>query len=110
MSVRDVTPNDIATLLNEGALLIDVREESEWENGHIAEARHMPLASVPDFVDELPRDTLIVCTCRSGGRSGRAASFLDEQGFNVANLVGGMLSWQEQGLVMVSDNGQPFVE
>jgi rhodanese-related sulfurtransferase len=96
-------------LLDEGALLLDVREDSEWEAGHAAPARHIALSSVPDFVDELPRDRVIVCVCRSGGRSARAGQFLAEQGFDVVNLEGGMTAWHAAGVELVGDGSEPTI-
>lgn len=96
-------------LLEGGALLLDVREDDEWEAGHAAHARHIPLSSVPDHVDELPRERVILCVCRSGGRSARAAEFLAEQGFQVANLLGGMTAWHAAGEEMVADGTPPTV-
>lgn len=96
-------------LVDEGALLLDVREDLEWEAGHASAARHIPLTSVPDFVDDLPRERVIVCVCRSGGRSARAGQFLTEQGFSVVNLEGGMTAWQAAGAEMVADGKEPTV-
>ena len=96
-------------LLSEGALLLDVREDDEWDAGHAAGARHVALSSVPDVMDDLPRGRVIVCVCRSGGRSARAGQFLAEQGFDVVNLEGGMAAWHRAGEPMVSDEGEPYV-
>jgi rhodanese-related sulfurtransferase len=96
-------------LLDEGALLLDVREDSEWEAGHAAAARHIALSSVPDFVDDLPRERVIVCVCRSGGRSARAGQFLAEQGFDVVNLEGGMTAWHAADVEMVADGSEPTI-
>ena len=103
---------DVATalqLVDAGALLLDVREEYEWVAGHAPAARHIALASVPDFIDDLPRERTIVCVCRSGGRSARAGQFLIEQGFKVVNLEGGMTAWHAAGAEMVADSTQPTV-
>jgi rhodanese-related sulfurtransferase len=96
-------------LLEEGALLLDVREDDEWNAGHAPPARHVALSSVPDFLDELPRERVIVCVCRSGGRSARAGQFLIEQGFDAVNLDGGMMAWHDAGIEMVAESGEPTV-
>jgi rhodanese-related sulfurtransferase len=96
-------------LVSAGALMIDVREDDEWDAGHAATARHITLSSVPDAIDELPRDRVIVCVCRSGARSARAAQFLSEQGFETVNLEGGMIAWLAAGEEMVCDEGEPRV-
>lgn len=107
--VENVDVTRAQELLEEGALLLDVREDDEWRAGRAPEARHVPLASVPDALDDLARERLIVCVCRSGGRSARAAQFLTEQGFNVVNLDGGMTAWHAHGAPMVADDGDPVV-
>lgn len=96
-------------LVGAGALLVDVREDDEWVAGHAAAARHIPLASVPDHVEDLPRDRVIVCVCRSGGRSARAGQFLSELGFATANLEGGMTAWFAAGAPVTCDEGEPRV-
>lgn len=96
-------------LLADGGLLLDVRDDGEWDAGHAAAARHIALSSVPDFVDNLPRDRVIVVVCRAGSRSLRAGNFLLEQGFDAVSLEGGMIAWHDAGVAMVSDHGDPAV-
>jgi rhodanese-related sulfurtransferase len=110
MPVREVSANEAFDLLDGEALLIDVRELSEWDAGHAPMASHIPLAELPDHVDELPQDRLIVCVCRSGARSHRAAAFLNENGFDAVNLAGGMMSWFAEDLPLESDDGEPAIE
>ena len=110
MSVNEVNPHEAIELLDGDAILLDVREESEWEDGHAPMASLIPLAQLPDHVEELPHDRLLICTCRSGGRSLRAANFLQENGFEVANLTGGMLAWFAEDLPFESDGGEATIE
>jgi rhodanese-related sulfurtransferase len=110
MSVREITANEATTLLEDDAILIDVRQENEWDAGHAPMATLIPLAEIADHLDELPRDRLIICACRSGGRSLRAATYLQEQGFDVVNLTGGMMAWFSEDLPFESDDGQPTIE
>jgi len=98
-----VTFDDARILLRDGALLLDVREDNEWTAGHAPDARHVPLAEVPDHLDDLPVGVTIVCVCRSGARSSRAARFLAEQGRSVVNLEGGMLAWADADGPLESD-------
>jgi len=79
--------------------IIDVREQHEWDMGHLDVARHMPMGEVPNRVSELTeyKEAELIIHCRSGGRSGNVAQFLTSQGFtNVYNLTGGMLAWKDQ--------------
>jgi rhodanese-related sulfurtransferase len=97
------------TLVEAGALLLDVRQPDEWQAGHAPGATFMPLGQVADRVDELPRDRRIVAICRSGARSGRATDFLVAQGLDVVNLGGGMKAWAAEGLPVETDDGSPGV-
>jgi rhodanese-related sulfurtransferase len=105
--VPQVDANEGARLVQEGALLLDVREPDEWTAGHAAAATHLPLGQVPDRYGELAKDTQVVAICRMGGRSQRAAEFLESQGFEVVNLAGGMQAWAAAGLDVVTDEGDP---
>jgi rhodanese-related sulfurtransferase len=82
-----------------GAILIDVREQWEWEQQRIAGAVLIPLAEVPERLGEIPDDRDVYLHCRGGGRSGRAVEFLHEHGRPRAiNLAGGIEGWEEAGL------------
>lgn len=80
--------------------LLDVRSSEEYaHDGRIAGSRLLPLPMLAMRLAELPKDTPIVCVCRSGSRSGVAAEQLARRGFaNVFNLSGGMIGWQRAGL------------
>jgi rhodanese-related sulfurtransferase len=110
MAIREVDAQGALELLDGNAVLIDVRQPSEWDAGHAPMATLIPLAELPDHLDELPRDRVIVCACRSGGRSLRAATFLEENGFDVVNLTGGMIAWFGDDLPFESDDGEPTID
>ena len=96
---RDVTPADVAAH-RDRVRLIDVREPHEYsgELGHIAGAELVPLATVIDRSADWDSAQELVLVCRSGARSGRAATALAERGFTrTSNMVGGMLRWNEEG-------------
>lgn len=96
-----------AQLVADGALLIDVRDASEWRAGHVQDARHLPLDQLPARISELPANRTIVTVCRSGVRSARAARQLARAGHTVANLRGGLLAWQRSGLPLTRTGGRP---
>jgi len=74
--------------------IIDVRTTAEWNAGHIVKALHMPLSTLKDSLDSLPRDSDIGVICGSGFRSSVAASYLKKAGFaRVKNIQGGMQAW-----------------
>ncbi|MDD0854262.1 rhodanese-like domain-containing protein [Halobacteriovorax sp. GB3] len=89
---------------NENLLLVDCREQDEWDAGHIKEAKFVPLSRFQElFESELPsKDAKIIMQCRSGKRSMNACMFLMEQGYeDLTNLEGGILAWQENGFEIV---------
>lgn len=79
------------------AVVLDVREAAELTDGRIAGSTHIPLGQLPARAFELDRDRSVIAVCRSGGRSSRAARFLADQGYEVANLAGGMTRWVAEG-------------
>jgi rhodanese-related sulfurtransferase len=109
MSVPDVDVTYALSLVEGDALLLDVRTPEEFDAGHAPMATTIPLSELPDHLDELPRERTIVCVCRSGARSRRAAMFLAEAGFDVANVTGGMVAWAEADLPLESDAGEPTI-
>ncbi|MDQ7857393.1 MAG: MBL fold metallo-hydrolase [Armatimonadota bacterium] len=80
------------------ALVLDVREPSEYAAGHIAGSLSLPQADLAARLDELPRDRPIYVICHSGSRSLRAAQFLKQVGYGqVVNVRGGIKAWREAG-------------
>jgi rhodanese-related sulfurtransferase len=109
VETRNVNVAEALQLVRDGAWLLDVREDNEWESGRAEQARHVALNDVPDHLEEFPPDRLIVCVCRSGARSARAAKFLVERGRDAVNLEGGMLAWSAEGEPIVGDVGEPTI-
>jgi rhodanese-related sulfurtransferase len=78
-------------------MLLDVREDDELATASIDFATHIPMATVPARVGELPHDRPIVVMCHAGSRSARVARYLRDNGFtNVTNLAGGIEDWSLQ--------------
>lgn len=95
----EVSPPAAHAALSDGsAILIDVREKSEWAQGHTPQTRHIPLQTLPQHVDKLPRDRAVLIICRSGNRSLSAARYLQEQGFDARSVAGGIGVWATHGL------------
>lgn len=108
MSIPQVSVSDVA----DDAVVLDVREQDEWDAGHTPGAVHIPLGDLPSRLGELP-DTdagVLAVTCRSGGRSSRAVEWLAQQGFDVASLDGGMKAWEAAGKPLVADSSTPSVK
>lgn len=75
-------------------LVLDVREPSEYQQGHIPGSRLVPLGTLPERLSELPKDRQIIAVCRSGARSGVATTMLRKAGLQVLNMSGGMNAWR----------------
>jgi len=93
----DITPAQLTKMTD--ALLIDVREPYEWNQGHLEGARHVPLGQLHRSLDSIPRDRDVVLYCRSGSRSAHALEMLRGAGYHRAkHLKGGYVAWlREQG-------------
>ncbi|AZN40935.1 rhodanese-like domain-containing protein [Paenibacillus albus] len=92
----EIMASELETRLREGEKLsvIDVREPDEWEDGHIKEAISIPMSVFVERLGELSDlEEPIYLVCRSGNRSGRVGDYLSTQGYEVVNVLGGMLSW-----------------
>jgi rhodanese-related sulfurtransferase len=92
--------------LPEDLNILDVREDVEWQHGHVDGAVHIPLGQLPGRVSEVPDGRTLV-VCRVGARSAQAVAYLGARGHDVVNLYGGMLDWAAAGRPMVSESGQP---
>ena len=91
---------DIVTLddaLGTGAVLIDVREVDEWSDGRVPGAQHIPLATIPDRLGEVPTEGPVYVICALGGRSARAVEFLRANGIEAINVAGGTNGWIDSG-------------
>lgn len=105
--IPQIGPRAAKTLVDRGALLLDVREPDEWCSQHAPKSMLLPTGRVSAQQDELPRDRPIVVVCRSGGRSAAVTASLRRSGFDAVNLAGGMCAWAAAGLPVVTDGGNP---
>ena len=95
--VKDIEPQELWQK-RENVVIVDVRRQDEFTGdlGHVPGAKMVILDTLPDQMEELPRDKTIVFVCRSGNRSARATSWALSEGYeSVYNLKGGMLLWQK---------------
>ena len=105
--IEKVSQVDVSALRGSAAKnnlqIIDVRSPEEWSHGHIPGAQHIPLAALPDRLDEIDPSKPVVLQCRGGGRSSIATSLLLSRGLaNVSNLQGGYDAWVAQGFPIES--------
>jgi rhodanese-related sulfurtransferase len=104
-----VGPADAVRLLNQGAVLVDVRTKAEFDGGHIIDARHVPQEEIAGAGESLKKfkDKVVITCCESGMRSGAAARVLQAQGFTkVVNLRGGLQAWRADSLPLVKGDGR----
>ncbi len=87
--------------------IVDVREDDEWNAGHIQGALHIPLSTLSARIAELDDTKTLVTVCRSGGRSSKARSQLIEAGKRADHIDGGMQQWQRAGLPITTPDGKP---
>jgi len=99
--INEVGPGEATRMLNhDNAVIVDMREDKDYREGHIVNAVHAP-ASISDAVQKLEkfRERPVIVYCRSGHSSAGFCSKLRKQGFaSVYNLAGGVLAWQKAGL------------
>jgi rhodanese-related sulfurtransferase len=96
--VKDVSVQELKAELDRGVSLrlLDVREPEEVAVSQLPGVLAIPMALVPQRLDEISREDNWVVICRSGGRSGSVTQFLTSQGYaNVRNMTGGMRAWAE---------------
>jgi sulfur-carrier protein adenylyltransferase/sulfurtransferase len=98
-TMQTITAAELKARLDSGdlnALLIDVREQEEWDIAHIPQAKLVPLQTIPTYAPNLPKDTQIIIHCKAGMRSAKACEYLSSIGFeNVVNVTGGMDAYQK---------------
>ncbi|MDH3641944.1 MAG: rhodanese-like domain-containing protein [Gammaproteobacteria bacterium] len=102
---RSVSAQELVNLVNrEDAVVLDVRDQKEFEQGHIPNAVNIPYASLDGRMAELDqyKEQPIVLTCKMGQHAGTAGTALRKQGFlNVSRLSGGIAEWRNQNLPVV---------
>ncbi|MGJ9457442.1 rhodanese-like domain-containing protein [Oceanobacillus sp. CF4.6] len=98
--IKEITPTEVEELMNkDNIVVIDVREDEEVAQGIIEKAKHIPLGEIPEAASELDKNKDYILVCRSGARSMNASKYLNEQGFKVINMKGGMLKWEGEVIV-----------
>jgi rhodanese-related sulfurtransferase len=98
--VPQINPADVKKEISQNPkpIILDVRQPSEYQSGHIQGAKLIPLGELVSKMDQLPRNREIICVCQSGSRSSSAARHLHSAGFTVRNMQGGMDLWLRSGL------------
>jgi molybdopterin/thiamine biosynthesis adenylyltransferase/rhodanese-related sulfurtransferase len=108
-ATEEITPAETAQELGDGDVaLVDTREPHEYDEAHLEGARLVPPGILVDEIESVvpDRSQRVILYCRTGKRSGKAAEQMAELGYeNVANVAGGILAWQEQGLPVIAPEG-----
>jgi sulfur-carrier protein adenylyltransferase/sulfurtransferase len=100
VTVRDVNITEAVALAREGYRVLDVREQNEYDAGHVAGATLVPLATLPQRIGDVvaDRSTPLLVHCAVGARSARAAAWLEQAGYtNVVNVKAPISQWQQAG-------------
>jgi rhodanese-related sulfurtransferase len=103
---REVSREEAQKLLDDGAQLVDVRADHEWEMGRIAGAKHVPLAELAERAGEIEKGQPVVLYCRGGNRSTMAAEALAAEGYDAVKLSEGIVGWAEAGLPLEPEGGE----
>jgi len=102
---REVDRDEARKLVADGAQLVDVRADHEWEAGRIGGAKHVPLAELGERVGEIDKERPVVLYCRGGNRSTMAAAALAEAGYDAMKLSEGIVGWAGEGLPLEPEDG-----
>jgi rhodanese-related sulfurtransferase len=98
-----ISVSDAAERFAAGSFLLDVREQSEWNEGHINGAVLIPLGELSTRLSEIPADRDVLIICRSGNRSTQARDQLRSAGYpNTTSIDGGMNAWINAGLPVLT--------
>lgn len=95
MSIPEITPAEFISRRAQGPALtlLDVREDWEVQVANVPGTKHIPMGQVGERLSEIDRQQPVVVLCRSGRRSLEVAKFLQQNGYEVSNLTGGILAW-----------------
>jgi rhodanese-related sulfurtransferase len=89
-------------LMNDGAVVVDVRDSAEFSAGHLTGAKHIPVGDIAQRISDIPAGKPVLVYCATGTRSGKAASALKKAGRDqIFNLNGGIAAWRQAGLPTV---------
>jgi rhodanese-related sulfurtransferase len=102
---KEVSREEARKLIEEGAQVVDVRAEHEWEAGRIPGATHLPLAELAQRTGEIDKERPVVLYCRGGNRSTMAAAALADAGYEASKLKEGIVGWSEAGLPLDPEAG-----
>jgi len=101
-AVAQVDISSVPTTFDSSVVLLDVREDDEWQSGHAPGAQHIPMGQVPARLAEIDPAATLFVVCQAGGRSLRVSQYLARNGYAPVNVNGGMSAWASAGRPMVT--------
>lgn len=102
----EISPQQAKAMIDEGrAVLIDVREQYEWDAGRIAGARHIELERLASQAATIDKDTPVIFQCRLGARSAMATQAFRGAGYEAYSMAGGLQRWHDEGLPLDPEDG-----
>ncbi|MGO4104470.1 rhodanese-like domain-containing protein [Leifsonia sp. YAF41] len=96
MTMQEITASELAAL-GSTAVVLDVREDGEYAEAHLAGSTHIPMSEFVNRLAEVPREDTLYVLCHAGGRSAQVTAYLEQQGFDAINVAGGISAWQAEG-------------
>ena len=99
----EVTLDELEDAIKRGGYVLDVREQDEWNEGHVPGAHHIPLGELENRIDEIEDGSRVFVVCRSGKRSLQGADILESNGIDAVSVAGGTLGWIHSGREVIVD-------
>jgi rhodanese-related sulfurtransferase len=103
-SVPTVDLDEARRLVDDGAEIMDVRDQHEWDAGHCRHSVHVPMSEVSDSARFTTRTRTVICVSRTGRRASEAVRHLRTAGVDAVVLHGGLRAWIDAGCVLVTDD------
>jgi rhodanese-related sulfurtransferase len=96
-NLREIAIDHVATVLDRGAVVVDVREPTEFREGHLPGAVNIPMGQLTARLDEIDRARPVYVVCASGNRSSAMVDVLTAAGYEATNVAGGTSAWIRAG-------------
>ena len=106
-STPSVQPNEVEDLIQDGFVLVDVREKDEWISGHHVDAIHIPMGEIMENMNSFNLNEKYIVVCRSGSRSARVTNYMISQDIEAYNMSGGMKELRNFTKKIYDSEGNP---
>jgi rhodanese-related sulfurtransferase len=94
---REISVDEAYQEYQNGTFVVDVRTQEEWDEYHVPNVPLIPLDQLPDRLNEIPKDKIILVICRSGNRSQEGRDILLSAGYQATSVTGGIKEWYAKG-------------